>query len=332
MAGNAGSQHPAAGLVRTHFTGEPQPYVRMVERMQWAATPTSPLGRYLAYKDDIRRQWEMSYSDVPPFEGPLVVGGSFTVTKNWARKDLDNLIKGIHDALNPYFSHTKAVLQLGPWIDDRLIKVMSGYSVRPGDEPGIDLTIQPIFTTADPFGAFGIGTATGYVVGDLFRIDVIDGHPFYMKASPLFAADEHAPWEVAVIFDTIGNNTKLFLTPLHALVWLVAGRVRGARPDIERIFVTSDDVNLENIIPTRYEKILDEAWRLITGVTRQHYETLLHKLVLFHGAAWPDVRGHIRERMLHLPIKDPDMAAWTAGMPTRTLKKKVKKPGRPGKK
>jgi Holliday junction resolvase RusA-like endonuclease len=147
--------------------------VRLNYNARFTAQVGSPEWQYVRWKDDVRNLFDqLDYCDHEqgmPFSEPLRLSGCFYVTHNFDSKDLDNLIKGILDAMNPVRNKNFTGLRTFLWTDDSCIKHFGSWKSIPSKEPRIELTLTPLWGRCDP----NLNWIEGLVsrVGDAYVID-----------------------------------------------------------------------------------------------------------------------------------------------------------------
>lgn len=131
--------------------GDPVPYVRQSQRDKWEHRPA--VERYRAWADLVRGTARRRLPFTAPLEGPVWVGFLFdlSVPASWSKKkrtgavsfppetfpitrsggDLDNLVKGVCDALNGI-----------AWVDDAQLIGFSSTWKRYSTKPGVLITLS----------------------------------------------------------------------------------------------------------------------------------------------------------------------------------------------
>jgi hypothetical protein len=129
---------------------EPFPYTRLNHNSRWTAGPGSQEFQYMAWVDKIRELYDtLDYNSITgvPFHEPLSVRGDFFVSENCSGKDLDNLVKGIMDCMNPSRKKDFSGLRTFVWVDDRQIVSHGPYTKRPQKVlPNIAITVAPLWS------------------------------------------------------------------------------------------------------------------------------------------------------------------------------------------
>ncbi|MCU9958795.1 MULTISPECIES: RusA family crossover junction endodeoxyribonuclease [Bacillus subtilis group] len=130
-------------MITLHIPVEPMGAVRMTGRGKFVNKNAQ---RYLAYKDFIKLHAQKQMKGQQLYTGPTVVKVLFSmpIPKSWSKKkqqeaistvhikkpDIDNLVKGVFDALNKT-----------AWHDDNQVFMVIGAKVY-GKEPGIEVQIM----------------------------------------------------------------------------------------------------------------------------------------------------------------------------------------------
>jgi hypothetical protein len=179
------------------FAIEPFPYTRLNINSRWTAGPGSQEYEYMAWKDTIRNAYEQLdyqiYDWGVPFHEPLSLSGKFDVTQNWEGKDLDNLMKGIVDALNPSRRKDWKDLKTHQWIDDKQVVQHTGFLKVPAKEPRILLKVSSLWGRVDP------------------NLNYVEG-PLGWNGSQLTVTTNDYPFNVNVVTDPETRKTLIMST------------------------------------------------------------------------------------------------------------------------
>lgn len=148
------------------FLHEPMGAVRMNYKSRFTAEEGSPEWQYVRWKDAIRDLFDQfdcrDHTIGVPFTEPLSVSGRFLVSENYDAKDLDNLVKGILDAMNPVRKKNFTGLRTFLWVDDKCIRRFGAWEVIPSVEPRIEIELTPMWGRIDPM--------INYIEGDAFEV------------------------------------------------------------------------------------------------------------------------------------------------------------------
>jgi len=136
------------------FHIEPFPYTRLNSNSRWSAGPGSAEFKYMAWKEqvgDLFRQYDFQESSKGmPWHEPLIFGGEFYVEQNFEGKDLDNLAKGLVDALNPKKRKDWKQLKTFLWLDDKQCLASSSWKKYQKAPGYTDFRVTPMWGRVDP--------------------------------------------------------------------------------------------------------------------------------------------------------------------------------------
>jgi hypothetical protein len=163
------------------FEIEPFPYTRLNQNSRWTSGPGSQEQEYIGWKDRIRDNFDQLNYQVQtwglPLHEPINLKGQFWVTENFEGKDLDNLAKGIIDAMNPSRRKDWKDLRTFFWVDDKQVMQHSGFLKVPSSVPKILLQVQTLWGREDP----NLNFVTGEIDFDgRWFIKTTSGYPFYI--------------------------------------------------------------------------------------------------------------------------------------------------------
>lgn len=176
-------QHRVPAFLPCQFTflHEPMGAVRLNYHARFTAEEGSPEWQYVRWKDAIRDLFDQfdcrDHTIGVPFTEPLSVSGRFLVSENFDAKDLDNLVKGILDAMNPVRKKNFKDLRTFLWVDDRCIKRFGTWESVPSKEPRIEIEVMPLWGRIDPMVNYIEGDAVEEGDGR-YRIDTRVKYPF----------------------------------------------------------------------------------------------------------------------------------------------------------
>jgi hypothetical protein len=133
---------------------EGYPYTRMTGLTAAAAKPGSQIARYLAWKKAVQDLFEQGRHFGPeagmPFTEPLQVLAQFQASEGYGSRDLDNLLKGIVDALNPVHLPSWHRLRPAPWLDDRQVCSVAAHITPTLKEANLRVSYRPLFAREAP--------------------------------------------------------------------------------------------------------------------------------------------------------------------------------------
>jgi Holliday junction resolvase RusA-like endonuclease len=164
------------------FNITPFSYTRLNQNSRWSAGKGSQEYEYIRWKERVRDLYDQLgyqvYDWGVPLSEPLSISGHFEVEDNFEGRDLDNIMKGIVDCLNPSRRKDWKDLKTFQWIDDRSIFHHSGFYKIPAKEPRILLHVRPLWGREDPNLNFVDGEL-GFN-GSFWTITVF-GYPFFIS-------------------------------------------------------------------------------------------------------------------------------------------------------
>jgi len=139
------------------FPIEPMPYTRLNHLSRFTASSDSQEQKYIKWTDDVRNLFDAldfkhMASGLPWYE-PLEVSGMFYVSENFEGKDLDNLVKGIVDAMNLSRRKDWQDLATRLWIDDKQIYSHSGFKkvgIKGAEKSSVSLNVRSLWDRHDP--------------------------------------------------------------------------------------------------------------------------------------------------------------------------------------
>jgi Holliday junction resolvase RusA-like endonuclease len=295
--------------------------------------------QYLAWKRDVANYIEGSIGSLSPslIEGPVKLELVFHGNSNWNVRDLDNLIKGTSDALNPRLDDKALSVQATAWVDDRQVREINAASVY-SDTPGIDITVSPLFSVApSPYRAIGVYHARGVIYSN--RIQLANSQ-VTIPARVLFEHDGSTTQpafcglgrNIGVLINPVDGAYVAFRTPEHAVLYLAAEAFsKAARRRTLALLMDGDhpacDCLSESMDGTfsphgGFEDYLDHLQSLDPVLIDQ----LAEKLYVLHNADWAAVRPLIRRALVTTPVDEVISELATAGLPVRKKKKSGKKP------
>ena len=164
------------------FLHEPMAAVRLNYHARFTAEEGSPEWCYVRWKDEIRDLFDQFDCRDPtigvPFDEPLSVSGRFLVSEKFESKDLDNLIKGILDAMNPVRRKNYKDLRTFLWVDDHCIKRFGTWASIPNAQPQIEIELTPMWGRVDPMINYIEGNSSALGAG-MYRINTKLDYPFH---------------------------------------------------------------------------------------------------------------------------------------------------------
>ena len=310
---------------------EGHPYVRMVQKSWFAAKEGSSIANYLAWKDRVAEFWQGSYADQLPIEVPIDAEIRFVGSKSWAVRDLDNMVKGILDALNPRLKLKPPSIAFGPYIDDRQIRAIKA-TMTPvaaarnlfNSDPCVTVEFNPVMKLVHHLGIF---RTIGYLQssGDVLHIS---------QSAVSIPVDCYTVPETGVrhYYVVKDGGYKLFSHVDHAMLYLLAST---CKPKVKertiRLLRESTDDEPVDVYATKLDGFSGFAVDRIAALTPKGYVTteniwtveyLAVQLYESYGCAWPASRDAVRSYMLTHDVVE--LAAIAAGCPKRKVKTKGK--------
>jgi len=297
--------------------------------------------QYLAWKREVANYIEANHINgtLAPslIEGPVRLELVFRGASHWHVRDLDNLIKGTSDALNPKLDDKALSVQATTWVDDRQVREISAVSVY-SETPGIDIVVSPLFSVdPSPYRAIGVYHARGVIYSNRIRLT---NSQVTIPARVMFEHDGSATepaysglgCNIGVLINPVDGAYVAFRTPEHAVLYLAAEAFsKAARRRTQALLLDGDhpaeDCLSEIMEPAfapygGFESYLDHLQTLDPVVIDQ----LAEKLYALHNADWAAVRPLIRRALVTTPVTDVLGELVSAGIPVRKKKKSGKKP------
>jgi hypothetical protein len=271
---------------------EPFPYTRLNINSRWTSGPESQEARYIAWKEQIGDLFhQLDYQDHLqglPFSEPLLLSGSFYLKENWVGKDIDNLIKGVVDALNPKRRKDWSGLKTFAWIDDKQVRAYGSFVSYPSinREASINLSVVPMWGRMDP----GLNTLSGTLTKEgnqwaiLSRYEIKDQHTsveylWYIDLHGL--SDEHLGKSLTVFVhpQSLNGVFRCFWTKEALLTYVLGSRLGGYSTD----FIWSLGINGKGT--SAKAKGFSSAFSERYGDLSTYLESLAYDPVVFEATA-----------------------------------------------
>jgi hypothetical protein len=273
---------------------------------RWTAAPGSQELEYIAWKEKMREWYTtFDYNSITgvPFHEPLRVTGSFYVTQNWSGKDLDNLIKGVIDTLNPTRSKNFSGLATFAWVDDKQIVFHGPWAKIHSVEPRIIVKVQSLWTRSDH---------------NTNWFDADDTHPFNWRLIGADYADTYWVWpqaekDVFLCYDNLAYllwhrfcHVYSGISP-QAFIELVS---RSKHDEVFEAITTGKykgGAKVQRVVSVLHEHLPDPVrWHSETEFRSSLFEETARALSEQYQTAWSAVRSRLMHQFINWASRDSD--------------------------
>jgi Holliday junction resolvase RusA-like endonuclease len=298
--------------MRLEFDFDAFPYTRQMATSRFGVKPGGQLDRYYQWKKRVRDRLNCEQID-----GPV----SFSLhvkSPIWTRRDVDNLLKGAADVLNPEVGLKMPHIAPGAWIDDgQMVECYAKVEYSP--KAGFTVFVEPLF---DDINAFGFGRIPGGSRDNLDTIKLVTRlgtydapiHPLKGEGRPLWIDTELEDHRFPA-YETLGEAHMTFMADS-----LGCGAHYRKKGTINEKGLAIIAENTGSTAPNAVEHVFAQ----MANVKKVDFEDMAKRLYLEAGAAWPSCRLALRKALARgVPISDFGTLAML--MPQRKVKKAKKK-------
>lgn len=328
--------------LRLVFNKDPFPYTRLLANSRWTAGPNSQEAKYIAWKETIRDDFHLldyqqqSLTGIP-FHEPLALSGRFDVVDNYEGRDLDNIIKGIVDCLNPSRRKDWKDLKTFAWVDDRQIVSHQGFTKNPSNwvGPRIELDITSLWGRTDPNINFVQGKLyqrTTHIWAIEVSLGLTSPYTFLVDlvASPEEIKELQNSEHPEVLYLWPYSHSGVLTAFVHSecvLLYREFHRTKGISTDVAKQAINSLEwPEIQNILQGGKSKAVS---RVISALGRikltlpspstslsllkadfdpTKFETTAAEFSQMYGSPWGSVRDRLRNEPIHWNNpNDPDL-------------------------